>query len=202
MLLEGSPKALRARRAPYSTTTVTSNSIHPIGVTHFCAVPQVWRDAVISTVPRARAVNVRGGSEHVPPGGRHTMAIGEMPGASTAGLLDAGAEGQGNCSATISVPTATCRVVPFCAGVMVSVPCVALGAEAGGLGCGEDRDKDGGDAGRDGADEAGADADGCPEPEPPWDPGSEGVAGGDCVPDPESLGEGLPDGFPGPVPAP
>ena len=65
------------------------------------------RYAVICAVPRARAVNVRGGSEHAVPGGRHTMIIGEIPGASTEGLVDVGAEGQGNCEATTSVPSAT-----------------------------------------------------------------------------------------------
>lgn len=138
-------------------------------------------------------MKVRGGAVHVLPGGRHTMIIGETPGARTAGLVEAGAEGHGNCSATISVPIATWRVVPLCAGVIVIVPCAVLGAEAGGLGWGDDGAD--GEAGRDGADELdGADEDGLPEAEPPCAPESEGVLGGDCDADPEAL--------PGPVPDP
>lgn len=89
---------------------------------------------MISAVPRARAVNVRGGSEHATPPGLHTMLIGETPGARTAGLVEAGEEGYGNCAAITFVPTATWKVMPFWAGVTVIVPCTALGDEAGGFG--------------------------------------------------------------------
>lgn len=77
---------------------------------------------MICAVPRSFATNVRGGSEHALPGGRHTMIIGEIPGARIAGLLDVGAAGHGNCDATMSVPTATRNVIPFWAGVTVTVP--------------------------------------------------------------------------------
>lgn len=86
---------------------------------------------MISAVPRARARNVRGGAVHAVPPGRQTIDIGEIPGASTAGLVDIGAEGQGNCAAMTSVPTATWMVVPLCAGVTVTVPCVVLGTDVG-----------------------------------------------------------------------
>jgi hypothetical protein len=66
------------------------------------------------------------------------MIIGEMPGARIAGLLDVGAAGQGNCPATMFVPSATWMVPPFWAGVTVTVPCAVLGAGAEGVdgGCG------------------------------------------------------------------
>jgi hypothetical protein len=54
--------------------------------------------------------------------GRHTTDIGDIPGARTDGLDEAGAEGNGNCAAITSVPTATWNVFPFCAGVTVIVP--------------------------------------------------------------------------------
>jgi hypothetical protein len=65
------------------------------------------------------------------------MLIGETPGARTAGSVDAGEEGYGNCAAITVVPTATWKVIPFCAGVTVIVPCAALGDEAGGVGRGD-----------------------------------------------------------------
>lgn len=86
---------------------------------------------MICAVPRSLATNVRGGSEQVIAGGRHTMTIGVTPGARIAGLLVVGAAGQGNCAATMSVPGATWIVDPFWAGVTVIVPCAVLGDEAG-----------------------------------------------------------------------
>jgi len=50
------------------------------------------------------------------------MDIGDIPGARTDGLDDIGAEGNGNWAAITSVPTATWNVIPFCAGVTVTVP--------------------------------------------------------------------------------
>lgn len=155
------------------------------------------RYAVISAVPRARAENVRGGAEHVVPGGRHTMYIGETPGARIEGLVEMGAAGHGNCEAMISVPTATWNVIPFCAGVTVSVPCTVLGAELGGDGRGDGVGEDGGDVGRP------------PEPEllPELAEGEEvDVAPpppGTPVADPAPVGEGpevLPEAVAEPVP--
>ena len=77
-----------------------------MGVTHFSVIPHVTREVVISAVPRLRATNVRGGSVHELPG-RHTITIGDTPGARTAGSVDTGAEGYGNCAAMTEVPTAT-----------------------------------------------------------------------------------------------
>lgn len=90
-------------------------------MTHCGVAPHEFRDSVICAVPRTRARNVRGGSVHVVPG-RHTMDIGDIPGARTDGLDDIGAEGNGNWAAITSVPTATWNVIPFCAGVTVTVP--------------------------------------------------------------------------------
>lgn len=89
---------------------------------------------------------------HAVPGGWHTITIGEIPGSNTAGLVDFGCAGHGNISAVTSWPSATWIVMPFCAGVTVTLPCAVLGAELGG---GEDRGGEGVD-GRDGecADEA------------------------------------------------
>jgi len=103
------------------------------------------RCTTICAVPRARATKVIGGPMHAEPGGRHAMYIGEMPGSSTAGLVDFGCAGHGNISAVTSWPSATWIVMPFCAGVTVTLPCAVLGA---GLGGGEDRGGEGVD-GRD-----------------------------------------------------
>jgi hypothetical protein len=84
----------------------------PIGVTHRGVAPHWLRVTVICAVPRVRARKVRGGSVHAAPG-RHTIDIGDIPGARTDGLDDAGAEGNRNCSAITSVPTATWNVFPF-----------------------------------------------------------------------------------------
>ncbi len=155
-------------RNPYSTTTVTANCVQSIGDTHRCVSPHVSRCATICAVPRARAAKVRGGPTHAPPGGWHTIAIGEMPGARTAGLLDVGAEGQGNCAAITMVPTATWSVVPFCAGVTVTVPWARLGEDAG---------EETGGVGRVGRVEGGGD--GCPEAGPVAV--ADGVPGGGLV---------------------
>ena len=163
-----------------------------IGVTHCCDVPHDSRSAVICAVPRCLARNVRAGAEHVLPG-RHTMLIGETPGAKTAGLVDVGVEGHGNCSAMTSVPTATWRVVPFCAGVTVIVPCAVLGAEVVGFGGGDGERGGGAEEDRVGEAEllAEVELEGDGEPDGPLPPGSPVV-----VPVAES------DGVPGVVPVP
>ena len=147
---------------------------------------------MICAVPRVFATKVRGGCAHAVPGGRHTMTIGDTPGARIAGLLDVGAAGHGNCSATTSVPTATWMVCPFWDGVTVTVPCAVLGAEVGGVG---GRGDDG--VGRPAEPEVLAEDDGVPgppaEPEGPFPPGTP-------VADPEA--DPGPDGVPVPVPDP
>lgn len=144
---------------------------------------------MICAVPRARAVNVRGGSVHAVPGGRHTMIIGEIPGARIDGLVDVGADGHGNCAAITLVPTATRKAIPFCAGVTVSVPCPTLGGEDG-------------DAGGTGVEGAGEE-DRAADVEPP--PEAEGEAE-DEPEGPPGTPEAVPVGVPGveavPVPAP
>jgi hypothetical protein len=98
------------------------------------------------------------------------MTIGDAPGARIAGLLDFGWAGDGNWAAITSVPSATWIVVPFCAGVTVTVPCPVLGGGGslvgvvGGRDGGTDRPED---PEADEADEAdGADgADGADETE-------------------------------------
>ena len=116
---------------------VTSNGAKPIGVRHCGVAPHRLRTAVICAVPRVRARKVRGGPIHVVPG-RHTMDIGDTPGARTDGSVETGAEGNGNRAAITSVPTVTWKVIPFCAGVTVIVPCPTLGGGVGGLGRAEE----------------------------------------------------------------
>ncbi|MEZ0106801.1 hypothetical protein ABH920_000792 [Catenulispora sp. EB89] len=154
---------------------------------------------MISAVPRPFAENVRGGAEHDVPGGRHTMYIGETPGARIEGLVEMGAAGHGNCAAMISVPTATSNVIPFCAGVTVSVPCTVLGAELGGEGCGDGVGEDGGDVGRPPVLLPGPAADGEEvDVPPPGTPVAELTPVAEGLDGPEGLGE--PEAVPEPVP--
>ena len=149
--------------------------------------PHWLPDAVIRAVPRARAANVRGGAVHAPPG-RHTIAIGDTPGSRTAGLLDVSDAGHGNCAAITVVPTATWKVIPFCAGVTVIVPCATLGGDDGrddgGVVCGTDEGVDGGvgEVGR--PEEAGADVEEEAEEEPTPPPAEDTEELADTVPVP------------------
>jgi hypothetical protein len=135
---------------------------------------------------------------HVVPG-RHTIAIGDTPGARIDGLVDAGAEGNGNCDAITSVPTATWKVIPLCAGVTVIVPCLTLGGAdgvVGGLG------RTGEDGGVCGAEED-ADEVGRPEAEPaePAEPEEPEAPEGPLPPGtPEAEPEAEPEAVPVPAP--
>lgn len=108
------------------------------------------------------------------------MTIGVIPGARTAGLLVVGAAGQGNCAATMSVPTATWIVDPFWAGVTVIVPCAMLGV---GVGVGD------GEGERDGEREGGVGVGGVLE---------DGAL--EVLPEPETESVGLPGAVPVPAP--
>lgn len=107
-------------------------SVQSVGGTQRRASPHISRCATICAVPGSAASNVWGGAVHTVPGGRQAITIGEMPGFSTAGLLDFGSAGHGNIAATTSCPTATWIVAPFCAGVTVTVPWAVLGGLVGG----------------------------------------------------------------------
>ena len=98
------------------------------------------------------------------PGARQAITIGETPGCRTAGSLEIGRAGYGNCSAITCWPGATWTVVPFWAGVTITGSCaepgggedrtegfgaVAVVGSAGGPGGAGRRDEDGGEDGTD-----------------------------------------------------